>query len=375
MISSNPFTPQSGWEPKIFGGRSQELETFKLNLDDAANARPSHLVVLGAWGAGKTSLLKQFRRLSQEKGFPSAFCGISKFTEKNKALDAIHLIAEEMLMGFPKAESVQKDILELFSKRKSLSNAQVQLTKFLLELWKALDAELAVVLLDDIQNLMEVSNTIDILRAVLSNEDIIKKTRFLFILSSTPAGWASFIDKHDPVGRFFRKRLFVENLKEREVMATIDMTLKGTGVEFEEGIRKNIFEYTSGHPYEIQLLASHLYDSQIEGKVKIDVWDSALNNTLKELGRDYFRYLLSKASDREKDLLKILAEEKKPITIKDFTTMMIVGKRAKKFPIANIKNFLYRLEEKGLVKRTEGGGFYIQDLMFAEFIARFGSSE
>ena len=373
MISSNPFTPQSGWEPKIFGGRSRELEAFKLNLDDAANARPSHLVVLGEWGAGKTSLLKQFRRMSQENGFPAAFCGISKFTEKNKALDAVHLIAEEMLMGFPKAESVQKDILELFSKRKSLSNAQVQLTKFLLELWEALDAELAVVLLDDIQNLMEVSNTIDILRAVLSNEDIVKKTRFLFVLSSTPAGWASFIDKHDPVGRFFRKRLFVENLKEKEVMATIDMTLKGTGAEFEDGIRKNIFEYTFGHPYEVQLLASHLYDSQIEGKVRIDAWEGALNSTLKELGRDYFKYLLSKASDRERDLLKILAQEKKPITIKDFTTMMIVGKRAKKFPIANIKNFLYRLEEKGLVKRTEGGGFYIQDLMFAEFIARFGS--
>ena len=372
MISSNPFTPQSGWEPKIFGGRSRELEDFKSNLDDAANARPSHLVILGEWGAGKTSLLKQFRRMSQENGFPAAFCGISKFTEKNKALEAVYLIAEEMLMSFPKAESVQKDILELFSKRKSLSNAQVQLTKFLLELWKALDAELAVVLLDDIQNLMEVSNTIDILRAVLSNEDIVKKTRFLFVLSSTPAGWASFIDKHDPVGRFFRKRLFVENLKEKEVMATIDMTLKGTGAEFEEGIRKNIFEYTFGHPYEVQLLASHLYDSQIEGKVRIGAWDSALNSTLKELGRDYFKYLLSKASDREKDLLKILAEEKKPITIKDFTTMMIVGARAKKFPIANIKNFLYRLEEKGLVKRAEGGGFYIQDLMFAEFIARFG---
>jgi len=68
-----------------------------------------------------------------------------------------------------------------------------------------------------------------------------------------------------------------------------------------------------------------------------------------------------------------LAEEKKPVTIKDFTTMMIVGKRAKKFPIANIKNFLYRLEEKGLVKRSDGAGFYIQDLMFAEFIARFAS--
>jgi len=371
MISPNPFTPQSGWEPKIFGGRNQELAVFKSNLDGAINTRPSHLVVLGEWGAGKTSLLKQFRRMSQENGFPAAFCGISRFTEKNKALDAVHLIAEEMLMGFPKTESLQDNILDIFTKRKSLSNAQIQFTKFLLELWKALDAELAVVLLDDIQNLMEISNTIDILRAVLSSEDIIKKTRFLFMLSSTPSGWASFIDKHDPVGRFFRKRLFVENLKETEVMATIDMTLKGTGVAFEEAVIKNIFEYTGGHPYEVQLLASHLYDSQIEGRVKLEAWDSALNNTLRELGRDYFNYLLSKASDREKDLLRILAEEKKPITIKDFTTMMIVGKRAKKFPIANIKNFLYRLEEKNLVKRSESGGFYIQDLMFSEFIARF----
>ncbi len=373
MITSNPFTPQSGWEPKIFGGRNQELGIFKSILEDAVNARLNHLVVLGEWGAGKTSLLKQFKRMSQENGFPAAFCGISKFTDKNKAIDAVYLIAEEMVMGFPKTEGVQKDIPELFAKRKSLSNAQIQFTKFLLELWKILDTKLAVVLLDDTQNLMEVSNTIDILRAVLSGEDVIKKTRFLFILSSTPAGWASFIDKHDPVGRFFRKRLNADNLKENEVMATIDMTLKGTGVAFEEEVRNNIFKYTGGHPYEVQLLASHLYDSQIEGKVKNEAWDSALNSALKELGRDYFSFLLSKASDREKDLLKILAEEKRPIAIKDFTTMMIVGKRAKKFPIANIKNFLYRLEEKGLVRRMENSGFYIQDLMFAEFIARFAS--
>ena len=195
MISPNPFTPQSGWEPKIFGGRNPELEIFKSNLDDAANARPSHLVVLGEWGAGKTSLLKQFKRISQENAFPAAFCAISGFTEKNKALDAIHLIAEEMVMGFPKIDAVQKDLLDLFAKRKSLSNAQVQFTKFLRELWKALDTKLAVVLLDDTQNLMEVSNTIDILRAVLSSDDVIKETKFLFILSSTPAGWAAFIDR------------------------------------------------------------------------------------------------------------------------------------------------------------------------------------
>jgi len=373
MIAPNPFTPQSGWEPKIFGGREQELAAFKSNLEDAAKVRVNHLVVLGDWGVGKTSLLKQFRRMSQEYGFPAAFCAISRFTSKNTPLDALHLIAEEMLMGFPKAELGHEDILVLFSKKKSLLNAQVQFTKFLIELWKPLKAKLAIVLLDDIQNLLDVSNTIDILRAVLSNEDVIKETKFLFILSSTPAGWSSFIDKHDPIGRFFRKRLNVENLSEKEVIEIIDRTLKGSGVDFEDGIKKNIFAYTGGHPYEVQLLANNLYDKQIEGRVKEASWESALSSTLKELGRDYFNYLLSKASDREKDLLKILTEEKRPLSIKDFTTMMIVGKRAKKFPIANIKNFLYRLEGKGLLKRMEAGGFYIPDLMFREFIARSGA--
>jgi len=373
MIAPNPFTPQSGWEPKIFGGRNQEQGLFKTNLEEAIKARPSHLVVLGEWGAGKTSLLKQFRRMSQEQGFPAAYCAMTRFTPKNTPLDAIHLIAEEMLMGFPKAEASQKNLAELFSRKRSLSNAQVQFTKFLLGLWKVMDAKLAAVLLDDIQNLSEISNTIDVLRAVLSSDDIIKETRFLFILSSTPSGWSSFIDKHDPVGRFFRKRLGVDNLKEDDVRATIDMTLKGTGVIFEEAVRKNIFEYTLGHPYEVQLLASHLYDSQIEGVVSGDAWDNALDNTLKELGRDYFHNLFSKASDRERDLLKILAEERRPVTIKEFTTMMIVGKRAKKFPITNIKNFLYRLEEKGLVKRSEKAGFYIPDRMFSEFIIGFAS--
>jgi len=372
MIKSNPFTPQSGWEPRVFGGREKQLVTFRDNLQEAISARPNHLVVLGEWGVGKTSLLKQFRRMAQESGYPACFCAISQFTKKDRPLDAMYLIAEEMLMGFPGQKIDSEKILTLFSKKRSLLQAQSQFTKFLFELWKAQDAKLVVVLLDDLQNLLPISNTIDIFRAVLSKEEIIRNTRFLFILSSTPNGWSSFLDKHDPVGRFFRKRLNVETLARQEVVNTVDMTLEDTGVDFDNTIKQRIFEYTSGHPYEVQLLSNHLYDHQIEGKVNQGVWDNALNNTLKELGRDYFNMLLARASDRERDLLKILAEEKRPLSIKDFRTMMIVGPRAKRFPIANIKNFLYRLEEKGILKRDQGGSFDIPDRMFREFVLRFG---
>ena len=119
-------------------------------------------------------------------------------------------------------------------------------------------------------------------------------------------------------------------------------------------------------------MASHLYDGQIKGEVGEVSWEGALTNTLKELGRDYFDTLLAKASDREKDLLKILAEEKKSLSIREFRTMMIVGRHAKKFPLANIKNFLYRLNEKDIITRDTDGSFDIKDRMFREFILKFG---
>ncbi|MBU3911900.1 MAG: AAA family ATPase [Candidatus Omnitrophica bacterium] len=371
MIKSNPFTPQSGWEPRVFGGREEAISLFGSNLESAVSIRPNHLVILGEWGIGKTSLLKQFKRISQSKGNPACFCAISKFTKRDRPLEAVYLIAEEMLMGFPGADIDSEGLLKLFSRHKSLSQAQTQFTRFLLELWRKLDAKLAIVLLDDLQNLLPISNTIDILRAVLSKEEIVRNTRFLFVLSSTPSSWSMFIDKHDPVGRFFRKRLVVENLTNEEVKTTVEKTLKDTGVVFDADIKEKIYNYTGGHPYEVQLLSSHLYDSQIEGMVDASAWDAALLNTLKELGKDYFTSLLAKASDRERDLLKILAEEKKPLSITDFRNMMIVGRRARKFPIANIKNFLYRLEEKGIIARNISGNFDIPDRMFREFILKF----
>lgn len=371
MIKPNPFTPQSGWEPRVFGGREEALSLFISNLEHSVSIRPNHLVVLGEWGIGKTSLLKQFKRVSQGHGYPACFCAISKFTKKDRPLDALYLIAEEMLMGFPGLDTHSEALLKSFSRKKSLSQAQTQFTKFLLELWNVLSARLAVVLLDDLQNLLPISSTIDILRAVLSREEIIKDTKFLFVLSSTPSSWAMFIDKHDPVGRFFRKRLAVENLNENEVETIVEKTLEDTGVEFDADIKKNIFDYTAGHSYEVQLLSSHLYDVQIEGRVSKAVWDTVLLNTLKELGKDYFTSLLSKASERERELLKMLAEEKRPLSITDFRNMMILGRHARKFPIANIKNFLYRLEEKGIVTRTQSGSFDIPDKMFTEFILRF----
>ena len=374
MITPNPFTPQSGWEPRYFGGRETELNFFQEVLKDSLIARANHIVVLGEWGTGKTSLLKQYKKIAQNNGYLASYCPIAEFDSSSPLKNAINLISEEMIAGFPTDENFERfDYHRESSKKRSSLQPQVQFTKFLLTLWRNLNTKLAVVLLDDIQNFNIKSGIIDILRSTLSKDEILEKTNYLFVLSTTPKGWQDFVDKHNPIGRFFRKRVSLKNLTKGETISIIDNSLKDSGVEFTEAVKDKVYEYTVGHPYEVQLLCSHLYDAQIEGIVQERVFQKAFNNALDELGKDYFESLYRRASNREKEILGILAEEAKPLSISDIRSIMITKKRTRNFPISNIKNFLYRLEDKGLIKRGESGKFKISDPMFSRYIMLYKS--
>ena len=376
MITSNPFTPQSGWEPRYFGGRETELKFFQKVLEESSNNRPNHIIILGDWGTGKTSLLKQYKKITQNNKCLASYCPIAEFDTNSPLKNAISLISEEMLVGFPTDENFEKfNYDRQKSKKKNSLQPQVQFTKFLLSLWRNLNTKLAVVLLDDIQNFNIKSGIIDILRSVLSKDEILENTNYLFVLSSTPRGWQNFVDKHNPVGRFFRKRIMLDNLTKEETTSIIDNSLKDSGVEFSQSVKKKIYEYTLGHPYEVQLLCSHLYDAQIGGKVKDEVFKKAFRNALDELGKDYFESLFRRASDREKEILGILAEEAKPLSISDIRSIMIIEKRTRSFPISNIKNFLYRLDDKELIRREELGKFKILDPMFSKYIMLYKNKE
>ncbi len=372
MIKPNPFTPQSGWEPRVFGGRNRQLDRFVESVEEAILGRPNHLVILGEWGIGKTSLLKRFKKIAQANGHLAALCPITKFTEKDSVVDGIELILQEILRGFPILTIEGKGLSSSeLGGRVRKRTPQIQFTESLLKIWERLNTRIAVVLLDDIQNLLAIPRVIDILRAVLSKDEVINNTRYLFVLSSTPEGWSAFIDKHDPIGRFFRKREPIANLTQDESIQLINETLKGTGVSFDPRVKADIYRFTQGHPYELQLLSSHLYEAQIEGKVTTSLWDGAFRNALRELGKDYFESLYRRASERERVILEILADAKIPMSIADIRSLMIVKKRVRGFPIANIKNFLYRLEAKGLIRRSGDGNFKILDPMFAEFVTNF----
>ncbi|MFH1879037.1 MAG: ATP-binding protein [Candidatus Omnitrophota bacterium] len=380
MIKSNPFTPQSGWEPKSFSGRKQQVNSFEKNVKEALSGnKPNHMIILGDWGIGKTSLLKQFKKTSQKKGLVASFCPIPKFTEKETAEEVVNLIIAEILKGFPVIKAFEKVIDEIegagisiagfgghVTRKKKTPPPQILLTEFLISLWKHLETELAVVLIDDIQNFNEIPQVIDILRLVLSREEIILNTNYLFVLSSTPQGWNFFIDKHDPIGRFFRKRETITPLNTEETKEVIIETLKNTGVTFSDEVMDLICKYTAGHPYELQVLCSNLYEAQIKGKVSKLQWDIAFKTTLSDLGDDYFEALYRKATDREEPILNVLCKTKRAMDIKSIQKEM--PKEDKNYPIKDVRFYVYRLMNKGLLRSKIKGTYGIIDNMFREYI-------
>jgi hypothetical protein len=136
----------------------------------------------------------------------------------------------------------------------------------------------------------------------LSEDTIVKETGFIFILASTPEAWHQFLKKHHPIGRYFSPIIKLKRLTIDQVINVLDGTIEGTGVVFDDLIKARVYEYSEGHPYELQVLCSFLYDNQIQGKVSKDIWESSLNMAVNHLGDVLFDYIYESASPSEREV-------------------------------------------------------------------------
>ncbi|MBI5555925.1 MAG: ATP-binding protein [Elusimicrobia bacterium] len=281
----NPFTPKTGWEPKIIVGRDTDLEFFSRKLYEARRGRCDHFVITGDWGMGKTSLLYKFKELAQAAHIFASLVSINEFTRKNSDLDGVKYLIEQIPRRFPVPLSQLKNFMKemkaldvevigrglIFPKKVEGIHPQTLLTDALLALWQDIQehSEAGVILLDDVQNFQPISGLFTILKNALTDEQIIKETKFFFILSSIPSGWEKFQAKHHPIGRYFSPRIQLQKLNKADMRKVIQSALEETGVEFEEEIIKRVISHAEGNPYQLQQVCAGLYDKQIGGKVSL----------------------------------------------------------------------------------------------------------
>lgn len=390
VISPNPFTPKSGWEPRVFTGRENEIEFFKKKLQEGVEIkRYDHFLIRGDWGVGKTSLLKEYKKIAQAENHLCSYVPVSEFQEGDKFIAATQHLVTHIPRNLPVKHEKLKKLREFLAGwgialpvigggitvplKELKGDPQILLLDALVRLWQDIkdireDTSVIIVLIDDVHNYKSISGYLTILKNVLSNEEIVKGTGFLFVLASTFAGWAQFIQKHHPIGRYFTPSVKLSNLTREEVSSFIDQTLDSTGVIFSPSICQKVYEYTEGHPLELQILCSYLYENQIGGKVTDEVWEVSLDATLIQIGEILLDALYGIASERERQILKVFARTHQSLNWKDITEEM--KEKDAKFPAESIGMYLGRMVEKELLKQEKRGPYSLPDRMFREYLLR-----
>lgn len=385
-IGQNPFTPRSGQEPKVFLGRRKELEGFQKNLDKAKKKRYDHFVVVGGWGTGKTTLLKEFRKIAHAQNVLSSYVAVHEFPSSELLPPIVQLlthIPRNLPIRFDRLKKFSKYLqgvgitlpvigggIEISEKKRFDGDPQVLLLDGLLQLWQELkeETDALVVLLDDVQNYESVKQILGIVKNVLSDDDIIKKTGYLFVLAATEEGWSGFLRKHDPIGRYFIPIVRVQNFSTESTRVIVDATLKNTGVTFTSDVKDAVYQYTEGHPFQMQVFCMYLFENQIKGRVAAEQVDVALTQALDELGQIVLDPLYRRASDQEKVVLQIMSAEYRVYSLDEI--LKIARKNRLSLSKGTAAAALTRLGEKELLVRESRGSYRMMSRLFHEFVIR-----
>ena len=391
LFSGNPFTPRTGIEPTFFGGRSSELEFFEQKLNRAIHTRfCDHFLVLGNWGIGKSTLLKEYKKICHNRGNLLTIAPLESFQKSTHLHDVARSIVESVLRGLPYPVDHFKKITNYldsigftilgtgFNISRNTSTKEISPQAFLhdslMNLWKDLEnkTEVLVILLDDLDNLLAVPEIVMTLKATLSMDSIME-TKILFGIASTLDGWEELtsLEKHHPLSRYFLSRVELGPLNKDEMSETITKSLIRTGVSFSNELINQVYEYTKGHPFEMQLLCYHLFDNQISRRVDGDVWDKALLTTINDLGIAIFDHWFKQSSNEERKVLRIIAEKDIPLSGKEIREL--IEKNKIKIHLQGIRKYLQRLVEKKLIQKIDRGFFSIPDPMFKTYIRNYAA--
>lgn len=385
----NPFTPMTGLEPTVFGGRTSELQFFEEKLNRAIYTKHSeHFLVLGNWGIGKSTLLREYKKICQSRGHISCIVPLEPVQANTSLLDAARSMVEGILHDLPYPIERFRRVLDFFNsleinvlgaglkfQRSDTNNLeaitpQVFLHNTLVKLWQDIEDKTGVfvILFDDLENFAVVPEILMTLKSVLSMGSL-TQSKILVGLASTSINWLEItsVQKHHPLSRYFLSRVELAPLTKTEIQETIRGSLDRTGVSFSQDVMKNIFEYSCGHPFEMQLLCYHLFKNHISRQVEIDIWDKALQDTVSDVGIAIFEKWCFDLSADEAKVLRILAEEGKPMLSEKLSTVLDVKDLT--LSLNSVEDVLNKLLQKKLIVRDIYGNHEIEDRMFRTYIS------
>jgi hypothetical protein len=197
---------------------------------------------------------------------------------------------------------------------------------------------------------------------------------FLLVLTGLPTLFPKLVE-----ARTFSERMFhvmtLVRLSEPECRDAIlkPVERQNCPVHFTEAGVREVVRHSGGYPYFVQFLCREMFDSYLQqyagGTVNPVV---TIEQTVRKLDTDFFAGRWNRVTDRQRQLLTVIAEL--PNCNDEFTVQEVVeiSKRrlAKPFSASHVNQILVKLAENGLVYKNRHGRYSFAVPLLGDFIRR-----
>ena len=396
MTFPNPFRPGAGHPPPYLAGRDAEIHEFqKLILQPAIM---TNLVLTGLRGVGKTVLLEGALKPTARKA--------NWLWTGNELSEAINLSEEKLAQRLITDLSVLTSQFEIdrmvvsgigFAPQReehpitfdhSLMEALYKSTpglvsdklKAILEMaWDSVrpsGVKGIVLAYDEAQNLADradkdqypLSTLLDVFQSIQK-----RGIPIMLVLTGLPTLFPKLVEARTFAERMF-KVMVLERLNDRDRRSAIERPIadQQCPVTFTELAVNEIASRSGGYPYFIQYICYEVFEAYLGHADGVPNPGVTVAHIARKLDTDFFSGRWNKVTDRQRDLLWIIASLDN--SDEEFTVQEISEgskeREGKPFSPSHVSQMLGTLMDNGLVFKNRHGKYSFAVPMLADFIRR-----
>ena len=322
MPSAPLFHPTFGSRPARIVGRDAEMELFAEGLQSPIGSRDRCLLLLGQRGMGKTALLLEFEDIAKKQGFI-----VARVSHNEDMLDeTIELVQlkgsqyvqdkKSPVKGFSAGALGFSFGLTFTEEAQRSYGFRVKL-EMLCE--KLEDHGMGVLILVD-----EAKTSEKMRQLATTYQSLVGDGRNVAIcMAGLPHAVSGILN--DSVLTFLNRARKVKlgPISTQEIRAYYDVAFNELGLECAEGVLDDAARAASGFPYLMQLIG---YYAELYGKPFGAIDDTTLEKAVKcaraDLEDSVFAPILAPLSDRDKQLLRAMAQDEGVSKVSDVIKRM-----------------------------------------------------
>lgn len=393
----NPFKPGAGHRPPYLAGRTSDQDEIRKALKQSTVTQ--NIILTGLRGVGKTALLESLKPMVQEEKWLWVGNDLSEsvsVTEHNLAiriLTDISVVTSIFLskvkktnkIGFSQKTEIEtqpityESLLQLYEHTPGLVTDKLK--NVLETIWQAFidcypngHIKGIVFAYDEAQNLVDQAERdqfpLSLLLEVFQSLQR-KNFPFLLILTGLPTLFPKLVEARTYAERMFHV-IFLKPLTNDATKEAITKPIETTNapIKFSKDAVESITRISGGYPYFIQFVCKEVFDIWIAKINKGAIQQIPETDIVRKLDMDFFSGRWAKATDRQRNLLRIIAELKK----EEFSVQEVVktskARLKKPFGSSRVNQMLLALSHMGLVYKNRFGKYSFAVPLLGGYILR-----